>query len=66
MVQHVLERRLDRDPILFVDMRVEAGTNDADFHRAARDGQLLVRGDKFCGAHRVYDTAVLFCGCETV
>jgi hypothetical protein len=60
MVQHVLERRLHRDPIFFVEVRVEAGTNDVDLHRAARNGRGSAWGDEFCAAHRPYDTAVAF------
>jgi hypothetical protein len=65
-VQHVLERRLHRDPILFGEVRVEAGTHDVDLHRAARNGRLNAGGHEFCGAHRSYNTAVAFCGCETL
>ena len=61
MMQHVLERRFDRDPIIFLDVRVQAGTNDVDLHRAARNGRLLPGDDNFCGTHLVYNTAVPIC-----
>jgi hypothetical protein len=43
-------------------VRVEAGTNDVDLHRAARNGRGSAWGDEFCAAHRLYDTAVPFYG----
>jgi hypothetical protein len=66
MVQHVFERRFDRNPILFVDVRVEASTNNVDFHRAAGDGRLKAGRDEFCGAHLSIIPPFPFAGCETV
>ncbi len=65
MMQHVLERRFDRHPIILVDVRVQTRAHDVDLQGAAGDRRLL-GGDEFGGAHLRILPLLAFVGCETV
>jgi hypothetical protein len=48
MVQHVFQRGFDGDAVLSLDLGLNAGSQDAHFHGAARNGLLGAPWIQFC------------------